>query len=76
VVFGEQVRSDGDIWDGATWRKSSWSAVNGNCVEVAGPRDGLIAVRDSKDAGYGPVLMLKAESWQSFLDGVKKTSLP
>lgn len=29
-----------------TWRKSSWSGGNGECVEVRGERD---AVRDSKN---------------------------
>jgi hypothetical protein len=29
-----------------TWRKSSWSGGNGECVEVRGGRD---AVRDSKN---------------------------
>ncbi|MER7011979.1 DUF397 domain-containing protein [Saccharopolyspora sp. NPDC000359] len=35
-----------------TWRKSSYSNANGNCVELSSPR-GLI--RDSKDP-EGPVL--------------------
>ena len=62
VAFGEQVQSHGDLQEiagqvglsAAIWRKSSWSAYNGNCVEVAGLDGALIAVRDSKDAGRGP----------------------
>ncbi|MGB3437605.1 MAG: DUF397 domain-containing protein [Actinophytocola sp.] len=39
-----------------TWRKSSYSDTDGNCVEVRGE---LNAVRDSKDAN-GPVLTTSA----------------
>jgi Domain of unknown function (DUF397) len=59
------------------WRKSSWSAYNGNCVEVAGLRGGdLIVVRDTKDAGFGPLLAFDNASWCSFLDVVKDGGLP
>lgn len=54
-----------------TWRKSSWSTYNGNCVEVAQPGDGRIWVRDTKDVGSGQILVLDATSWRSFLDAVK-----
>jgi hypothetical protein len=53
------------------WHKSSYSACNGNCVEVAELRPGLIGVRDTKDAGRGPVLEFGAAAWQSFLYSVK-----
>jgi hypothetical protein len=51
-----------------TWRKSSWSAYNGNCVEAASLPSGAIAVRDTKDAGCGPVLMLGYVAWGSFVN--------
>lgn len=54
-----------------TWRKSSWSAYNGNCVEVAELSPQLIGVRDTKDAGFGPVLAFEHVAWRSFLDDVK-----
>ena len=52
------------------WRRSSWSANNGNCVEVARLGDGRVGVRDSKDA-RGPVLAFPAGAWESFLGAVR-----
>lgn len=54
------------------WHTSSYSACNGNCVEVAELRPGRIGVRDTKDAGCGPVLEFTAAAWQSFLGSVKE----
>lgn len=72
VASREQVGSDGDIrLAGVVWRKSSWSAYNGACVEVAGLPGGLIAVRDTKDAGRGPVLAFDAVAWRTFVVDIK-----
>ena len=50
------------------FRKSSRSAGNGNCVEVALGED--VLVRDSKDPD-GPVLAFSAEAFGEFLDGIR-----
>lgn len=55
----------------AAWRKSSWSTFNGNCVEVAVLAPGTVAVRDTKAAGRGPVLLFDAPSWGTFLSEIK-----
>lgn len=49
----------------ATWRKSSYSTSNANCVEVAatGP---VVGVRDSKNAP-GPALAFANRPWAAFL---------
>jgi Domain of unknown function (DUF397) len=52
------------------WRKSSWSANNGACVEAAALAQQRIGVRDSKDPG-GPVLTVTAAQWQAFLRAAK-----
>lgn len=59
--------------DALQWARSSWSANNGNCVEVARMRDGRVAVRDSKNAP-GPVLAFSRDAWQSFLAAVRAGS--
>ena len=53
------------------WRKSSYSGGSGGqCVEVASA-PGLVAIRDTKDQGSGPVLRITAEAWKTFTNGIK-----
>jgi Domain of unknown function (DUF397) len=57
------------VADGVTWRKSTRSAANGNCVEVA-RLAGEIAVRDSKDPD-GAVLRFSNAAWRGFIASVR-----
>jgi hypothetical protein len=50
----------------ATWRKSSYSAGNAECVEVAAnPR--AVGVRDTRQLGRGPVVVFSAAAWRAFI---------
>jgi hypothetical protein len=68
--------------DRIVWRKSSYSAGEGNCVEVGwrtssysvsqggcvqvAPAPGRVLVRDSKDPD-GPALAVPTSAWRTFL---------
>jgi len=54
----------------SSWRKSSHSTYNGNCVEVGTLRDGRVGVRDTKDREEGPVLVFPRSQWNAFLADV------
>ncbi|WP_281892950.1 DUF397 domain-containing protein [Phytohabitans aurantiacus] len=61
-MFGRNLRD-------VPWVKSTRSAGNGQCVEVARLED-CVALRDSKDA-EGPILQFSTKSWQSFVDSLR-----
>ena len=60
---------------GISWKKSSYSAANGNCVEVARLGAGYIGVRDSKDAAR-PALAFTPDGWRAFIKAVKTSRRP
>lgn len=53
------------------WRKSSYSASSGNCVEVA-RTPSTVNVRDSKQFGSGPVLGFSNAAWRTFTSAAKR----
>lgn len=53
-----------------TWRTSSYSSGNGQCVEVADTQGAVaVPVRDSKAVG-GPVLIFGVDTWSAFVAGI------
>lgn len=58
---------------GMKWRKASYSSNGGgNCVEV-GQVPGIVAVRDTKDSGSGPVLAFAPATWAAFTGTLKNS---
>ena len=53
-----------------TWRKSSYSGANGNCVEFAVADGDLVAVRNSRFPD-GAVLLFNRAELSAFLAGAK-----
>ena len=67
--------SSGNCVEVATgWRKSSFSGSSGSCVEVAGIT-GLVAVRDTKQHGRGPILEFAPTAWREFLTDIRSGKL-
>ena len=52
------------------WVKSSYSS-QGNCVQVA-DHGSRVLVRDTKQAGTGPVLWFSPDAWRRFVSQVKR----
>jgi len=63
------VKPTAELFEGAVFRKASFSNPSGNCVEVA-EVEGFIGVRDSKMA-KGPVLVFTPSEWTAFVSGVR-----
>lgn len=55
------------IADRPAWRTSSFTDNGASCVEVA-TGDRVVRVRDTKDRGLGPVLLLDHPAWARLLD--------
>ena len=52
------------------WRKASYSNSSGNCVEVTSAGR-LVAIRDTKQGGHGPMLEFTNGAWREFLAETK-----
>ena len=54
------------------WRKSSYSAENGNCAEAAAAA-GTVLIRDTKDHD-GVTLAIPAKAWRTFAGQLRASS--
>ena len=58
----------------ATWRKSSYSGGNSDCVEVAAARR-MVGVRDTRQLGHGPVLEFSTAAWAAFIAAARNDDM-
>ncbi|WP_019855487.1 DUF397 domain-containing protein [Actinopolyspora mortivallis] len=63
-------RSIAEELDTVTWRKSSFSNDQGQCVETAALSDGTVAVRNSNHPDAGVVVFTRAEM-AAWINGCK-----
>jgi hypothetical protein len=56
----------------ASWRKSTFSNLNGNCVEIGRLLPDRVGLRDTKDNGNGPILVFTEAEWSAFIAGAKE----
>ncbi|MET9532862.1 MULTISPECIES: DUF397 domain-containing protein [unclassified Streptomyces] len=59
---------------GLTWRKSSYSGGQSDCVEVAHGVTSAMPVRDSKNPA-GPAIVIRDTAWGAFIDAVVTDTL-
>jgi hypothetical protein len=71
MYYRSRAVTAGDI-SRVSWRKSSFSFWNGNCLEIGRIRPDRIGVRDAKDKGRGPVLVFTDAEWNAFIAGAKE----
>jgi hypothetical protein len=67
---GRMEDGEGRHLRGGSWRKSSFSMSNGDCVEVAVRADANVSVRDSKATAL-PHLRFRPSVWAAFLGEVR-----
>jgi hypothetical protein len=65
----EGTRMAAPVFASTSWRKSTRSASNGSCVEVAYGPD-VVGVRDSKNP-VGGVLAFDTATWRAFVSDVR-----
>lgn len=58
-----------------TWRTSSYTGANNNCVEIARLDEATCGVRDSKLGASSPVLTFGSAAWSAFLTTLKSGQL-
>ncbi|TWF96545.1 DUF397 domain-containing protein [Kitasatospora viridis] len=54
-----------------TWRKSTFSGAQSECVEVADGIPGTVPVRDSKNPD-GAALLFPTDAWTAFVGQLKR----
>lgn len=60
-----------DVETTGPWRKSRNSQSANQCVELAPLRGGGTGIRDSKQDGRGPVLVLTGCAWRQVLGAIR-----